>query len=148
MSLNSTRHIQMNTLHSELPLRSKWLLQMFTERFAQQKENVLSCLKIFMYLFILHKSFQLFFPRVLKISWSYSQHERMCKNTSCLNRKGGIKNFNLPSDRSPIITFCYQKNKNLPTLYSIFPSSISFCSRIRRISGFEVAIAHAAFPAS
>lgn len=40
------------------------------------------------------------------------------------------------------------EKKNLPTLYSVFPSSISFCSRIRRISGFEVAIAHAAFPAS
>lgn len=40
----------------------------------------------------------------------------------------------------------YNKPMMKVTLYSMFPSSINFCSRMRRISGLEEAIAHVAWP--
>lgn len=114
------------------------------ERIAQQKVH----LAIFTLSFILHTGgFSVSFPGSSRFQ-SHSPHESTCKCTSCFNREGGAKNFNLPSARSPFKVLYYHQTNNLPTLYSICPSSISFCSRMRRMSGFEVAIAHAAFPAS
>lgn len=77
-----------------------------------------------------------------------------CANTH-LNRKGGITERQSTFKQKPNYRVLLpgkeinnNKKKNRRTLYSMFPSSMSFCSRMRRISGFEVAIAHAAFPES